>query len=105
MPEHVEAVITEHPAVSDVCVFGIPASSGAPGESDLVAAIVPVVAESVDIRSVFDLCLDKLERNSVPTFIQLVDAIPKTASEKNLSRVLRDEFDPDAAGVYQFGRI
>jgi len=28
--------------VSEVCVYGIPASSGAPGESDLVAAVAPL---------------------------------------------------------------
>ena len=104
MPENLESVITEHPDVSDVCVFGIPASSGAPGESDLVAAIVPTVAESVDVSSIFDLCLEKLERNSVPTYLQVLESIPKTASEKNLSRILRDEFDPNAVGVYEFGK-
>ena len=29
------------PSVSEVCVYGIPAASGAPGESDLVAALAP----------------------------------------------------------------
>ena len=37
----VEKVIAEHPAVSDVFVYGVPAASGAPGEKDVVAAIVP----------------------------------------------------------------
>ncbi len=44
-PGFVEKVIAEHPDVSDVCVYGIPAKSGAPGEKDVVAAIVPVAGE------------------------------------------------------------
>lgn len=102
MPEHVEAVIAEHPEVSDVCVFGITAASGAPGESDLVAAIVAADGGDPDIKSVFALCLEGLERNSVPSYVQVVPEIPKTASEKNLTRILKDEFKADAAGVYRF---
>jgi len=103
MPEYVEAAIARHPDVTDICVFGIPAASGAPGESDLVAAFVPAGSAPPDIKSVFDLCLDKLERNSVPSYLWVVDVIPKTASQKNLSRVLKDEFEADAAGVYRSG--
>jgi crotonobetaine/carnitine-CoA ligase len=39
-PGFVEKVIAEHPDVSDVFVYGVPAKSGAPGEKDIVAAIV-----------------------------------------------------------------
>lgn len=39
-PDKVERVIGDLPDVSEVSVFGIPAGSGAPGESDLLAAIV-----------------------------------------------------------------
>ncbi|MFZ5596442.1 MAG: AMP-binding protein [Bacillota bacterium] len=101
-PDFVEKVIARHPDVSDVCVYGIPAASGAPGESDLVAAVVPFAGKQLDPKSVFDACLAGLERNSVPTYIQVVDEIPKTASEKNLDRVLRESFSPDAANVYKY---
>jgi crotonobetaine/carnitine-CoA ligase len=90
MPEYVDGVIAEHPDVSDVCVFGIKAASGAPGESDLVAAIVPVEGRTPDIKDIFKYCAVKLEHNSVPSFIQIVAEIPKTASEKNLSRLLQE---------------
>ena len=102
LPEYVEGVISEHLDVSDVCVYGIKAASGAPGESDLVAAIVPTDEKVPDIKGIFDLCLKGLERNSVPSYIQVVQEIPKTASEKNLDRILREEFRPEAAGVYKF---
>jgi crotonobetaine/carnitine-CoA ligase len=50
MPEYVDGIIAEHPDVSDVCVFGVKAASGAPGESDLVAAIVPVEGRDRNAR-------------------------------------------------------
>lgn len=39
---------------------------------------------------------DLLERNFVPSYLHLVDAIPKTASEKPQERFLLDAFDPEA---------
>jgi crotonobetaine/carnitine-CoA ligase len=102
MPEYVEGVIAEHPDVSDVCVYGIKAASGAPGESDLVAAVVPAGEPEPDIKGIFSTCLAGLERNSVPSYVQVVREIPKTASEKNLDRLLRDEFEPEGTNVYKF---
>ncbi|MFZ5632021.1 MAG: AMP-binding protein [Bacillota bacterium] len=102
LPDYVEKVIAEHPDVSEVCVYGIPAASGAPGESDLVAAVVPFPGRAIDPRSLFAACLKGLEKNSIPSYIQVVGEIPKTVSEKNLDRVLREQFIPGAANVYRF---
>ena len=101
MPEYVEGVIAEHQDVNDVCVFGIEAASGAPGESDLVAAVVPMPGVNLDIKGIFEHCTARLERNSVPSYIQVLIEIPKTASEKNLDRLLKDAFRPDSSGVHQ----
>lgn len=100
MPEHVEAVIAKHPDVSDVCVYGIPAASGAPGERDIVAAIAPVPGHDIDPKSIYRMCVETLEKNAVPSFLQVVSELPKTPSEKNLDRVLREEFAQDADNVY-----
>lgn len=98
-PDYVEKIIGEHESVSEVCVYGIPALSGAPGESDLVAAIAPFGGKTVDTDAVTSLCMEKLEKNSVPSYFQIVDTVPKTISEKALYRVLKDEFAPDASNV------
>jgi crotonobetaine/carnitine-CoA ligase len=100
-PDLVEKVIGEHPDVSEVCVYGIPAASGAPGESDLVAAVVPFEGKEIDPHSIFRAALEKLERNSVPSYIQVVDEIPKSPSEKHLDRLLKERFSPDAPNVYR----
>ncbi|MBI4595699.1 MAG: AMP-binding protein [Candidatus Tectomicrobia bacterium] len=102
LPEYVEKVIAEYPDVSDVCVYGIPAASEAPGESDLVAAIVYREGIAPDIASIFKTCLATLERNSVPSYLQVVEEIPKTASQKNLDRLLREDFNPEDTNVFKF---
>jgi crotonobetaine/carnitine-CoA ligase len=100
-PDYVERVIAEHPDVSEVCVYGLPASSGAPGESDLVAAVVPFPGRGIDPAGLFSLCLATLERNAVPSYIQVVEEIPKTVSEKNLDRLLKEQFNPAGGNVHR----
>jgi crotonobetaine/carnitine-CoA ligase len=99
-PGFVEKVIAERPDVSDVFVYGVPAKSGAPGEKDIVAAIVPRPGASLDPESIFATCARGLEGNFVPSYLQVVDQIPKTASEKPQERFLIERFAPDADGVY-----
>jgi len=98
-PDYVEKIIGGHESVSEVCVYGVPASSGAPGESDIVAAVAPFPGKKIDVEGLIRLCLQKLERNSVPSYFQIVDEIPKTITEKALDRVLKEQFRPDAPNV------
>ncbi len=99
-PGFVEAVIAEHPHVTDVFVYGVEAASGAPGEKDVVAAIVPSENVEIDIPAVFAACRAGLEPNFVPSYLQVVDEIPKTASEKPQERFLLERFERDKAGIH-----
>jgi crotonobetaine/carnitine-CoA ligase len=101
-PDYVERIIGGHPEVSEVCVYGIPAASGAPGESDLVAALEPFEKGEIDPKSVFDRCKVEMEANFIPSYLQVVEEIPKSISEKALDRVLKDNFSPDAENVHKF---
>jgi acyl-CoA synthetase (AMP-forming)/AMP-acid ligase II len=98
-PDYIEKIIGEDESVSEVCVYGVPAASGAPGESDLVAAMSPFPGGAVSVERIKALCFEKLDRNSVPSYFQLVDDIPKTLTEKPLERLLRERFRPDAPDV------
>jgi crotonobetaine/carnitine-CoA ligase len=100
-PDHIERVLGALPEVSEVCVYGIPAASGAPGESDLVAALAPFEGQTIDPKTMVEKCRRDLEPNFVPSFLQVVATIPKTISEKALDRVLREQFAPDAENVYR----
>ena len=101
-PDLVEKIIGENKTVSEVCVYGIPAASGAPGESDLVAAVAPYKGEAIAIDDIKEACRNELERNCLPSYFQLVDSIPKTISEKPLDRALRDSFNIENDNVIPF---
>jgi crotonobetaine/carnitine-CoA ligase len=96
----VEKVIAEQPSVSDVFVYGVPAASGSPGEKDVVAAVVPAQAGAFAPAVIFEACRKGLESNFVPSYLQVVAEIPKTASEKPQERFLLGEFAPDAPNVH-----
>ncbi|MBP6105050.1 MAG: AMP-binding protein [Steroidobacteraceae bacterium] len=99
-PGAVERVIAEHPQVDDAYVWGVPAASGAPGEKDLVAAIVPADRDTFDAASVFAHCRRQLEANAVPGWLQILAEIPKTASEKPQERRLRQDFSAGGPHIF-----
>lgn len=99
-PANIEKVIAENPQVSDVYVYGVPAASGAPGEKDIIAAVVAEPSVRFNPDALFSDCRKNLGSNSVPTYIQLVDEIPKTASEKPQERFLLELFDTQSERVF-----
>jgi acyl-coenzyme A synthetase/AMP-(fatty) acid ligase len=92
-PDTVERVIGDHPDVSEVAIFGIPAASGAPGESDLVAGISLFAGKKLDPASIFACARKGLEANSVPSYLLVLDEIPMTISQKPQERYLRQSFE------------
>ena len=101
-PDYLETEIGRHPDISEVCIFGIPAASGAPGESDLVAAIEPFDGKTLDPGSVYELCKKALEANFIPSYLQVVEKIPKTLTEKAIPRKLREMFNSGEGNIYPF---
>ncbi len=100
-PDTVEKVIGDHPDVSEVSVFGIPAASGAPGESDLVAGIALFEGREPDPAAMFECSRKGLEANSVPDYLLFLDEIPKTISEKPQERFLKQSFEEHPERVYK----
>jgi crotonobetaine/carnitine-CoA ligase len=88
----VEKVVAEYPQVDDVFVYGVDIVSGAPGEKDVVAAVVPSNGGLLDTEDLFRHCREQLEANFVPTYIQVLEEIPKTASEKPQERFCLELF-------------
>lgn len=101
-PDFVQKVIAEFPEVTDVYVYGVTAKSGAPGEKDVVAAIVLLEGERFDPVGFFASCVKQLERNQVPSYVQVLKEIPKTASEKPQDRFLIDDLTKQRNPVYEF---
>lgn len=89
-PGQVEKVIAEHPTVDDVFVYGIESAGGAPGERDVVAAVVPRNRAVFDPDALYRHCGLQLDSGAVPSYLQVMDEIPKTASEKPLKRLCEE---------------
>jgi crotonobetaine/carnitine-CoA ligase len=96
----VEKAIAELPEVDDVYVYGVPARSGVPGEKDPVAAVVPKNRQTFDAQALFKACRQRLESNFVPRYVQVLEQIPKTASEKPQERFLVEAFETQPNSVF-----
>jgi carnitine-CoA ligase len=102
----IEKVIAEVPTVDDVYVYGIPSANGVPGEKDVVAAVVPKDPDlaAFDVQGLFRVCRQKLEASFVPSYIQLLHQIPKTASEKPQDRFLIEALETNPGAVHAEAR-
>lgn len=103
-PAFIEKVLAECDGVDDVHVWGVPAASGAPGEKDVVAAMVPADRAAFDPRRIFRVCRERLEPGFVPSYLQVVAEIPKTASEKPQERFLLELFERQPENVFTESR-
>ncbi len=99
-PGFVEKAVAEHEQVDDVFVYGVEAASGVPGEKDAIAAVVPLAGEELDVPALFRHCRAHLESNFVPTYIQVMAEIPKTASEKPQERFCLEHFREHPEAVH-----
>lgn len=86
-PVVVENVLSDHPGVKAVSVFGIPDERW--GEA-VLAVVVPSGAVTTD--ELLDHCRSRLGRFEVPKRIELVDQLPRGATGKVLKRALRDRY-------------
>jgi acyl-CoA synthetase (AMP-forming)/AMP-acid ligase II len=92
-PAEIEGVLSEHPGISEAAVIG--QQSERWGESPL--AIVVATDENLKQADVMEFCQGKLARFKQPKAVEFVSAIPRNPSGKILKRVLRDQFDKNAA--------
>jgi crotonobetaine/carnitine-CoA ligase len=99
-PGFIGRVLAEDPDVLDAHVYGVPAASGAPGESDVVAAVVVREPSGLDAAALFRRCAERLDRAHLPDYLQVLAELPKTATEKVQVRLLLEAFDPGAPDVY-----
>ncbi|GAJ30778.1 acyl-CoA synthetase [Acidomonas methanolica] len=98
-PRDIETMIAGMPGVVDVYVYGVATSANTPGEKEIVAAVV-VGPDWSGPAAVFEHCARQLGSTSVPSFVQILNEIPKTASEKPQDRFLIDLLIQDEAMVF-----
>jgi len=96
-PAELEALVVTHPAVADVAVIGIPDDEA--GEIPK-AFVVASSGQTPTLESIQELVGSHLASYKQVRAMEIVDAIPKSASGKILRRKLRDQFlaENDTAG-------
>ncbi len=82
----VEAVLLEHPAVSECAVIGVPDEHG---DETIKAFFVLKPGASVEKAELMKLCREKLDPYKRPRDIEILDALPKNALQKVLKKDLR----------------
>ena len=87
-PDEIEQVLYQHPAVAEVCVYGVPDSYR--GET-VKAAIVPRESGSISEEEIVNWCNERLARYKVPRLIEFRNEIPKSSVGKILRRLLVEE--------------
>ena len=99
----VEAVLLEHPAVQEVAAVAVKAEEG--GEDEVLACLTlkPGIAPPKP-EDVLDFCVPRMPYFAVPRYIEYLDEIPKTPTQKIQKNKLRERglsaatWDREAAG-------
>jgi long-chain acyl-CoA synthetase len=85
-PRELEEVLMTHPAVALVAVVGVPHEVH--GE-EIKAVVVPKPGIPVDAEQIIAWCRERMAAYKYPRIVELVDALPMTATGKILKRELR----------------
>lgn len=84
----VEATIAALDGVEEVAVFGVPSEMG---EEDVKAVVTLEPGTATTPQSIVDHCADRLATFKVPRFVEVVDAMPRSATKQEIERFrLRD---------------
>ena len=97
----IEQVVNRHPRVLESAAVGVPSRLG---EEEVKLCVVPRPMEHdggpLDPRELLAFCRAELPQFMVPRYIQLRDALPKTATERVQKATLREE---GTAGCWEVG--
>lgn len=97
----VEAAVRSYPCVDEVIAVGIPVES----EEEVMVVIVAKAGQALDPPALIEWLTPKLPYFAVPRFVRIVDAIPRTETNKQRKFPFReagvtpDTWDRVAAGI------
>ena len=101
-----EHTLVGHVAVAEVAVLAVAADEDG-GEDEIKACLVVSDPDGFDPEGFWSWCDERLPHFAVPRYLQLVDALPRTPTQKVMKYALREPgpnlFDRGAAGLARTG--
>jgi acyl-coenzyme A synthetase/AMP-(fatty) acid ligase len=82
----VEQVLSEHPAVQEAAVVGVPSELT---EEDVAAFVIPRYGAKLNADDVIAWCRTRLADFKVPRHVWLVQSLPKTETQRTEKYHLR----------------
>lgn len=83
----VEEVVKLHPCVLDAAAFGVPSEFT---EDDVMIAVVVRSGHAFDPAELIAFCTSRMGRHMIPRFVDVVEALPRTPTEKVEKSLLRE---------------
>jgi crotonobetaine/carnitine-CoA ligase len=90
----VEAEVLAHPAVAECAAIGVPSPLG---EEDIAVLVVARPEHEVDPAGLWDFLEERMPRFMLPRYVRIVDALPKTVTQKVRKVELRGMFEADTS--------
>lgn len=84
----IEASFLDLPGIAEIAAFAVPASI-AGGEDEIMLAIVPQPGAGLSAREVAEHAIKRIPRFAQPRYVEFMNSLPKTASEKIRKAELR----------------
>ncbi|MDB5719675.1 MAG: hypothetical protein JWP15_293 [Alphaproteobacteria bacterium] len=97
-----EAIINDHPDVVDCAVIGVPSDVG---EDDVKVCVTTGNGQAFEPASLIHFLVPRVPRFMVPRYIEVLDALPRTPTEKIRKELLREAgitaatWDLDKSGI------
>lgn len=96
----VEQVLTDHEAVEETAVVGVPSELT---EEEVLAVVKLKPGHELTAEALLDFAQDRLAHFAVPRYVRFVDALPKNHAQRIQKPVLRDQgvtgaWDREAVG-------
>jgi fatty-acyl-CoA synthase len=88
--QEVEEAISQHPAVAEVAVIGLPDPYWI---EKVVACVVPMPGKDVTADEVLGYARSRLAGYKVPKQVHVMETLPKNPTGKVLKRVLRERLN------------
>ena len=98
----VEAEIAAHPAITEVAVIPVPSEIA---EEEVMCVVALIPGQSFDPKDLLTFLESRLAHFMLPRYVRIVDALPKTPTQKIQKHLLRaegitaDTWDREKAGI------